>query len=167
MDPTLAAVLVLAVAVVLLTVVLLRRLSALEAGVHREDPAEELGTRFDDLKGQIDQLRPGARVEARLTEIGEALQRLSTAVSELQTRPPVPLTGEAPPLDLPGLVRHHLSRQGFDSIQLVSDPSEWEGLTGEVAFEARKRGVTHKGRLTVRDGVVTDESIRAAYAAFP
>lgn len=168
MDATLAAVLVLAVALVLHTVILHRRLSALERGPAREEPADDLAARLDGLSDQIEERRLGARTEARLTEIGESLDRLSSTVAELQSHRPLPSgDGESPPVDVPGLVRHHLARRGFESVQLVTDTSELQGLSGEVAFEARMRGVMHKGRLTLRDGVVTDEVIRAAYAAFP
>jgi hypothetical protein len=40
-------------------------------------------------------------------------------------------------------------------------------LSGRVLFEARRRGVIHKGHVLLAAGRVQSESVQSAYAAFP
>jgi len=69
-----------------------------------------------------------------------------------------------PPSDA---IREHLARLGFDDVHLLTDLESLPELSGRVVFEARRRGVLHKGYVQLAAGRVQSESVQSAYAAFP
>lgn len=64
-------------------------------------------------------------------------------------------------------IRERFERQGFQSIRVLSDPSELEGAEARVPIEGVKGGITYKGYVLVEDGRVVDEKMTSSYEVFP
>ena len=170
MEPQTILVLALGLVFLLVAWRVLRRLEALGTDLERLDDIEDLYQRLDDLTEQVEQRRLGETLQAKLTEFTEGMARLSSAVSELQQkvgRAPAAAPAEAAAPDLAGIVRRHLEREGFETVRVLSEQGEAGGGQGRVTFEARRRGVTHKGHAVVEDGAVVDQALRSAYSTFP
>ncbi len=145
-----------------------RRLDALAESLERLDQLEALSTRLEDVADAVEERQLAGRLQAKFTELGEELARLTSAVAELQQVRQQEAVPAAPvPEDLGTVVRHHLSGQGFERIQILTNVTELAGYSGRVAFEASRRGVTHKGHVSVREGVVVEDKVHASYSAFP
>jgi len=178
MESILIAIGVLALLGLAATFRLERRLGRVEDRLGRLDEIEVLAQRVHGLAAELDRKELNAPLQAKLTEVTEGLRRLHAVVAELgqaQSDLRAQVEGavaarpaEAPrPADLAQRVREHLEREGFERIQILSDVTRMQGASGRVVVEARRGGVAHKGHLSVTDGAVVEEHIRAAYSAFP
>ena len=148
---------------------LFRKVEAVRSQLAPLAELAELRRRLELLAAQVEQREFSSALQAKLTEFTEAHSRLAAAVRELEQRLPVgaPARGKAPPADLGELVRRHLVEDGFEGITILTDLRELSGRSGRVAFEARRRGVMHKGHALLQDGEVVDETLHAAYSTFP
>lgn len=156
-----------------------RRLGRVEEGLARLDQLDTLTERVQQLAHELDRRQLNAPLQAKLTELAEAEERSRVAFLDVQARvaelskvvdarlEAVADTPPAGPADLAERVRSHLRDQGFERVQILSDLIKLDGHEGRVVFEARRNGVMHKGHVGLRDGAVVDESVRAAYSAFP
>ncbi|MCB9899311.1 MAG: hypothetical protein H6825_15000 [Planctomycetes bacterium] len=179
MDPVLVGLAILAALVVGGSLLLVRRLDALDERLGRLDDIDGLARRVQRLAAELDRKELNAQIQTKLTEVGEAERRLGAAVGELRQqidelteRIEAGLSGpgrrpEGLELGATEIVRRHLEDEGFQSVRVLSDLTRLDGLTGRVVFEATRRGAMHKGHVSLRDGVIDDETIRAAYSAFP
>ncbi|GJM20381.1 MAG: hypothetical protein DHS20C15_02960 [Planctomycetota bacterium] len=150
-----------------------------EEGLARLDQLDALTERVQQLAHELDRRQLNAPLQAKLTELAETGERSRVAFMEVQERvaelgrlvdarlEAVTDTPAAGPADLAERVREHLRAQGFERVQILSDLTKLDGHDGRVVFEARRNGVMHKGHVGLRDGAVVDESVRAAYSAFP
>ncbi len=153
----------------LLGFVLVRRLDRLEGRLQRLAALDALVLRVEDLAAHVEQRQIGGALAARLTEFGEEHARLTAAVRDLEQRLPAPggARTRSPPPDLGERVRRQLGERGFETVTLLTDLTTLAERSGRVTFEARRRGVMHKGHVVLRDGEVVDAAHRAAYSAFP
>lgn len=178
MDPVLVTLLALALVVVTGVLFLDRRMARLQAELSQLDALAELADRVKALAAELDRKELSARVQSKITEFTESNRRLTAALTELRQdldevrRSSELHSGGGPEVgggapDLASVVRDHLSSGGYRRVQLLSDLTELQGLTGRIVFEASKDGAVHKGHVDLRDGAVVEESVRSAYSAFP
>ena len=167
MDPLLATMAVLVLGLGAAGFGLARRLDRMRTELSRLDKLDLLAQRLEALAAQVEQSEFSAALQAKLTEFSEANLKLASALAELRQRIPAPKLSKAPggnPLDT---VREHLDRLGFEDVHVLTDLESLPELTGRVIFEARSRGVLHKGYVELAAGRVQSESVQSAYAAFP
>jgi len=169
MQGLVIAVVLLALGLVVLAVGLFRRLERVRGALSGLDELAAVRQRLDALQAQVERTEFSAALQAKLTEFSEENSRLTSAVRDLERRLPqvAPGRGRQPPTDLGELVRRHLVGLGFEGITILTDLRELAGPSGRVSFEARRRGVMHKGHALLKDGEVVDETLHAAYATFP
>jgi hypothetical protein len=113
-----------------------------------------------------------AALSAKLTEFTEAHARLAASVAGLrQERSEQPAPPPGPAGDratgAAGAVQARLAQLGFEDVHVLTDVATLDAGSGRVVFEARRRGVQHKGHIELRAGVVVNESIQSAYSTFP
>jgi hypothetical protein len=157
-------------------VVIDRRLGRLQKRLQPLEDLAPLAERVRGLSTELHRKELNERLAERLTELGDAQRRVSAALAQLQTEVAdvsrslerSAVAAEQPPSDELGeRVRLHLAGRGYDHVAVLSDLTGLEGRSGRVVFEARRDGVMHKGHLALADGEIVDETVRAAYAAFP
>jgi len=159
---------------------LAKRLSRIDSALRRLDMLEELDRRLGDLSAEFDRKELNTQLQAKMTEMTEANRRLTHALGEMRQdlqalkesneRPPEEAEGAAARVEAPDagtVVRNHLRATGYENVQILSDLNSLQGRSGRVVFEARRAGVMHKGHVRLKDGLVVDENVRAAYSAFP
>ena len=139
----------------------------MRADLARLDKLDALEKRVEALTAQLEQSEFGSTLQARLTEFTEANLRLAAALAELRQRLPAGKSFKPPPATPADSIREHLARLGFDEVHVLTDLESLPELSGRVLFEARRRGVIHKGHVQLAAGRVQSESVQAAYAAFP
>jgi hypothetical protein len=144
-----------------------RRLDKLRGELSRLDKLDALEQRLEALAAQVEQSEFSAALQAKLTEFSEANLKLASALAELRQRIPAPKLSKAPGGNPVDVVREHLDRLGFEEVHLLTDLESLPELSGRVVFEARRRGVLHKGFVELAAGCVQSESVQSAYAAFP
>jgi hypothetical protein len=168
MDPMLAVAAVLVFGLAAAGFGLFRRLEQIRQRLEALDKLAVLEQRLDQLISQVERREFSAALSAKLTEFTEAHARLAAAVAELRrARVERPAPEPAPATDPAGIVAAHLRRLGFEDVHLVTDVETLDAGSGRVVFEARRRGVQHKGHLELRGGTVVSESIQSAYSTFP
>jgi hypothetical protein len=159
---------------------LAKRLTRIDVALRRLDALEELDRRLRDLSAEFDRKELNTLLQAKMTEMTEANRRLTHAMGEMrqdllemkEAKERVASVGEQASSqqklpDAGEVVRTHLRGTGYDDVQILSDLNSLQGRSGRVVFEARRTGVMHKGHVRLKDGVVVDENVRAAYSAFP
>lgn len=155
---------------------ILARLKGAEKHLERLQDLAALRERVEHLAGQQSEfdLR---RLEHVLLDLRDAAkrseERMLTLIESSRgagggERLPVP-AGASAALLAERIVTRLLSL-GYERVQLVQGRGELEPLLageGAVAVEARRDGVSCKGRVTVKAGVIQDVQMQAAYSAFP
>ncbi len=168
--------LVVSVLVLLVLVIgLLRRMSELGLELESLEELEEIRSSLAELTSEVQRRDLHEQLRARLTEMTESHRRLAAGFTRLEetvrdqaAASAVPAAAaESVDTQPAALVIRHLTRQGFASVQVLTELSRIEGRSGRVAFEARKGGVMHKGHALVEDGRVVDQKLQSAYSAFP
>lgn len=136
--------------------------------------------RLDDLKIGLKELADGRgdldlrRLEHVLIDIRDGQRRVEDALlrvveSGAARGTDVEVDGEARAaagVPLAERVVNRLLAMGYERVKVVGACDD-EAEVAEIAVEARRDGVMHKGRVLVREGVLTDVSLQAAYGAFP
>lgn len=115
------------------------------------------------------------RVEHLLIDMRDGLKRLEERMLAVQSPAlPASVTGDtlipAPPLHLSERITNRLLAQGFGEVQILLSEDrlkELLQLDGEVAVEARRGGVLHKGRVPIRGGRIESVEMNPAYTVFP
>jgi hypothetical protein len=133
--------------------------------------------RLEEARGDIDQ----RRTEHVLIDIRDRLAGLEDAMLAAVARPVViergsdapaaPAQPVAEPADLVvERVQNRLAALGYERVLLIGERELFEmaavGRT-EIAIEARRGGVVHKGRCIVEKGRVLDVRLEPPYALFP
>ncbi|MHC5211638.1 MAG: hypothetical protein ACYTG2_13040 [Planctomycetota bacterium] len=168
MDPVLAVAAVLVFGLAAAGYGLSRRLEQIRQRLETLDKVQVLEQRLDQLISQVERREFSAALSAKLTEFAEAHARLAASVAELrQAHVERPARAEAPATDPAGVVHAHLRRLGFEDVHLLTELETLSDDSGRVVFEARRRGVQHKGHLELQDGKIVHESIQSAYSTFP
>lgn len=167
MDPLLAALALLVLAFGVVGFGFVRRLERLRGELARLDKLDVLEQKLAALTAQVEQGELSVALQAKLAEFTEADRKLTGALAELRQRLPTPRLTKAHGGNPADTVREHLSRLGFDELHLLTDFETLPELSGRVVFEARRRGVLHKGFVELAAGRVLSESVQSAYAAFP
>jgi hypothetical protein len=168
MDPLLVAAAVLVFGLAAAGYGLSRRLEALRQRLELLDRLAVLEQRLDQLISQVERREFSAALSAKLTEFTEGHARLAAAVAELrQQRVERRATPATPGTDPGSIVHAHLERLGFEDVHLLTDPVSLVDGAGRIVFEARRRGVQHKGHLDLAGGKIVHESIQSAYSTFP
>lgn len=144
-----------------------RRLDRMRGELARLDKLEALEQRMAALSAQLEQSEFSAALQARLSELAEANMKLASGLAELRQRLPVGKAPRAPSSHPADVVREHLGRLGFEDVHVLTDLETLPEQSGRVVFEARRRGVVHKGYVELAAGRVLNESAQSAYAAFP
>ncbi len=139
----------------------LERLPAIEAALAKIAARDE-GLDLRRVEHVLIDIRDGQkRLEERLLAVAEARSRAETL--------PAP-TAEAGASSMVDRVLSRLLALGYERVQVVTPPAELARLgTGEgwVTVEARRDGVSCKGRVHVARGLVGELEIQPAYSAFP
>lgn len=167
MDMLLATLAVLVLGLGLVGFGFSRRLDRVRGELARLDKLEALEQRVAALSTQLEQSEFSAALQARLAELAEANLKLASGLAELRQRLPVGKAPRAPSTHPADVVRDHLGRLGFDDVHVLTDVETLPAQSGRVVFEARRRGVLHKGYVELASGRVLNESAQSAYAAFP
>ena len=97
------------------------------------------------------------RVEDQLLRAAEAAARAGAG-------------GGGEPEELSERVTNRLLAMGYERVLVIADPEEVQALLseeGEIAIEAHRQGVLHKGRVHVRAGRITDVELVPSYSVFP
>ena len=168
MDPLLATLALLVLGMGLVGFGFSRRLDRMRGELARLDKLEALEQRVAALATQLEQSELGGALQARVTELAEANLKLAAGLAELRQR--LPAAGKpvrAPATTPADAVREHLGRLGYDDVHVLTDLETLPQMSGRVVFEARRRGVLHKGYVELAAGRVQAESAQSAYAAFP
>ncbi len=179
MEPVLIAVLGLGLLGLLGVSLLAKRIGRVEEALGKLGRLDDLERRLGDLASEFDRKELNTLLQAKITEMTDANRRLAHAVGELRddlqelrdqanlrvATPAAPAAEHEPSLG--DLVRTHLASDGYTDVRVLSDLTRLQGRSGRVVFEARRSGVMHKGHVNLKDGLVVDESVRAAYSAFP
>jgi hypothetical protein len=154
---------------------LVARWKELAALAQRFDVLESVDTQLKRIvadRGDLD-LR---RIEHVLLELRDPSRRLEdTLLRATQAARPGASSNPALPdiATLSDRVINRLLAHGYEQVQLVTRLDELgaifeaEGGVGEALVEARRNGVLCKGRVLVRNGVVTDVEMQPAYSVFP
>ena len=175
-DLLLIGLLVSVLALLVLVIGLLRRVSDMGEDLEALEELEEMRGAVSELATEVQRRDLHEQLRSRLTEVTESHRRLSAgftrleeAVREQAAAAAEPAAPAAPveETDPTALVIRHLTHQGFERVQVLTELSRIEGRSGRVAFEARKGGVMHKGHASVDDGRVVEEKWQSAYSAFP
>jgi hypothetical protein len=179
MEPVLIAIGGLGLLGLLGVVLLAKRIARLDVHLARLERLDEIDRRLRDLSAEFDRKELNSQLQSKMTEVTEANRRLAHALGQVRDEVAAlrdNLRGAADqpsatpaggPADVNQLVRGHLSGTGFEDVHILSDLNRLEGRSGRVVFEGRRGGVMHKGHVNLKDGLVVDENVRAAYAAFP
>jgi len=167
MDPLLATLAVLVLALGLVGFGVVRRLDRLRSQMARLDRLDALEKRLEELAAQVEQSEASAAMQARMAELNEAHLKLASGLSELRQRLPPARPARARDEHPADAVRDHLARLGFEEVHVLTDLESLPELSGRAVFEARRRGVLHKGYVELAAGRVLSESVQSAYAAFP
>ena len=167
MDPLLATLALLVLGLAAIGFGLSRRLDRVRAELARLDKLDALEKRVEALTAQLEQSEFSATLQSRLTEFTEANLKLAATLAELRQRLPGGKSFKPPASTPADAVREHLARLGFDEVHVLTDLETLPELSGRVVFEARRRGVLHKGHVQLAAGRVQSESVQSAYAAFP
>lgn len=148
-----------------------RRLAAIEEELAALDRLADLEQRLDQLADGVLRSTAPAQLQDKLTRFAESIDRLTGVVAELRRAPPLAPPpapgGPAVVEDLDEVVRRQLAARGYERVRLLVDAGTLAGGHGRMPFEAYRRGALHKGVVTVQSGVIVDENVRPAYAAFP
>ena len=64
-------------------------------------------------------------------------------------------------------VVNRLLAHGYERVQIVGPPADPEAPHTEVLVEAHRQGVLYKGRVLVREGVLSDVELAPAFSIFP
>ncbi len=117
------------------------------------------------------------RMEHILIDIREGQKQLEDALLRIAERAQAPVTADT--LGLAPLagdesvgerVVNRLLALGFEQVQLITRPEKLQELghrDGEVLVEAKRAGVLHKGRVSLRAGRLADVNMNPAYSIFP
>lgn len=151
------------------------RLDKLVSLEKRLDTLDELRSALTGLVKERSDLDV-RRIEHVLIEMRDGQRRLEDAIlraTQAALRPQASGAQVAAASDDPAQrIIARVVAQGFERVQLVPSSAEVERLLAaegpqEVLLEARRNGVLCKGRVLLRDGVVTDVELSPAYTMFP
>jgi len=154
---------------------ILARLRANEKHLERLQDLALLRERVEHLAG----VRPELdlrRLEHVLLDLRDTMkrteERMLVMIESTRASPgsglPVPATASSALL-AERIVTRMLSL-GYERVQLVTPQAELEALLGGeglVVLEARRDGVSCKGRVKIKAGAIQDVQMQAAYGAFP
>jgi hypothetical protein len=154
---------------------ILGRLKAFEKHLARLEDLAVLRERVEHLAGAQPELDL-RRLEHVLLDLRDATkrteERLLTLVEGTRassvTGLPVPAAASAALLSERIVTR--MLALGYERVQLVTPLSELEPLLGgegAVTLEARRDGVSCKGRVKIKAGAIGDVQMQSAYSAFP
>jgi hypothetical protein len=168
MDPLLVVAAVLVFGLAAVGFGLSKRLEHIRERLEELDRLPAMERRLEQLVSQVERPEFSSALAGKLTEFTEAHARLAASVAALrQSRVPLPDAESAEATDPAGLVQAHLRGLGFVEVHLVTDVETLDEGTGRIVFEARRKGVQHKGHVELQDGKIVRESIQAAYSSFP
>jgi hypothetical protein len=154
---------------------ILSRLKAGEQHLARLQDLSVLRERVEQLAGAQPELDL-RRLEHVLLDLRDAAKRteermlalLEGAQARANTSLPVPAAGSS--ALLAERIVGRMLALGYERVQLVTPVPELEPLLageGTVALEARRDGVSCKGRVRIKAGAIADVQMQAAYSAFP
>lgn len=147
--------------------------------------AEKHLARLEDLaplRQRVEQLA-GAQPELDLRRLEHVLLDLRDAQKRTEERmlaliesgrgaagPNLPVPAAASSALLAERIVTRMLSLGYERVQLVTPLSELEPLLageGAVTLEARRDGVSCKGRVKIKSGAIADVQMQSAYSAFP
>jgi len=157
---------------------ILARLKGFERHLERLQDLAVLRERVERLAGSQPELDL-RRLEHVLLDLRDAHKRTEermlaliegsrASLSSLSTGLPVPAAAGTALL-AERIVTRHVSL-GYERVQLVTPLAELEpflGGEGLAVVEARRDGVSCKGRVKLKAGAIQDVQMQAAYGAFP
>lgn len=118
------------------------------------------GSDLSHLEGVLVDLRDSQRrLAERLVQLAETATREQSSASHA----PAVTTG-------PERVVNRLLAMGYDGIQIITASDKVKAAFehgGEILVEARREGVTCKGRVRVEGGHIRDAELRSAHSMFP
>jgi len=154
---------------------ILARLRANEKHLERLQELAVLRERVEHLAG----VRPELdlrRLEHVLLDLRDTMKRTEERMLILieSTRaspaPGLPVPAAASSALLAERIVSRMLSLGYERVQLVTPQGELEALLGGeglVVLEARRDGVSCKGRVKIKSGAIQDVQMQAAYSAFP
>jgi hypothetical protein len=154
---------------------LLARLREIERFAERFQAIDAIASSLDSLVRAREDLDL-RRVEHVLIEMRDGQRRLEDALLRAAQSTPRTSDGSEPPTEeaasLSERVVRRLLAHGYEQVHVVPSLDELAQLfkadgAHEVLVEARRNGVACKGRVLLRDGVVTDVELKPAYTMFP
>ena len=180
LDPALLVGLVVFACLAVVAVVLVRLHLWLARARGLLEPLERLGS-IEATVGRIAEERDRLdlrRLEHVLIDIRDGQRRLEErliAVLESLTTREVVLSPSSPAGGARGghvaeRVTSRLLALGYERIEVLTPLEDLERLVdgeGEILVEAHRSGVSHKGRVILRDGGIADIRMREGYEAFP
>lgn len=151
-----------------------RRLQAQARHLQGVDELRVLLERLVSARADLDV----RRIEHVLIDLRDAQLRLEDAmlraIEATRREPAVTVGGDVVPVtrqeDLGERVVNRLLALGYERVHVVTRSEKLREIVakdGEVLVEARRQGVMHKGRVTVRSGRLADIDIHPAYSIFP
>jgi len=154
---------------------ILGRLRAFERHLERLQDLAPLRERVEHLAETETDLDL-RRLEHVLLDLRDATKRneermlalLEGAQARANTSLPVPAAGNS--ALLAERIVGRMLALGYERVQLVTPLSELEPLLGgegAVTLEARRDGVSCKGRVKIKAGAIGDVQMQSAYSAFP
>jgi len=154
---------------------ILARIKSAEKHLERLQDLAVLRERVERLAGAQPELDL-RRLEHVLLDLRDAAKRteermlalLEGAQARANTSLPVPAAGSS--ALLAERIVGRMLALGYERVQLVTPVPELEPLLageGTVALEARRDGVSCKGRVRIKAGAIADVQMQAAYSAFP
>jgi hypothetical protein len=154
---------------------ILARIKSAEKHFERLQDLAVLRERVERLAGAQPELDL-RRLEHVLLDLRDASKRteerlLALAEGQLaRSGPGLVVSGSAGSALLSERIVTRMLSLGYERVQLVTPQAELEPLLGgegTVALEARRDGVSCKGRVKIKAGAIQDVQMQAAYSAFP
>jgi hypothetical protein len=154
---------------------ILARFKAAERHLERLQDLALLRERVEKLSAAQPELDL-RRVEHVLLDLRDTLkrteERMLTLIESARTSasPNLPVPAAAGSAQLAERIVTRLLSLGYERVQLVTPLAEFEPLLGGegvVVLEARRDGVSCKGRVKIKSGAIQDVQMQAAYGAFP
>ncbi len=106
----------------------------------------------------------------RMDSFAQKLSTLETALEKLEARARADAAMDPTEraLTISTRVIKRLAKEGFEHVKLLADVDSLDPHDEhKIPVEARRRGATFKGTLTLVDGQVKDSALQPCYEAFP